>query len=258
MKKTMLTLSLCSALISINSYADTVLGLYAGAQGWNMQTSGGFSQDGNNGDFNFDDEAKSNVYAAFEHPVPLIPNLKLQRTAMDTAGDVTLNANFDFGGETFSISSNVATDVQLTATDVIIYYEMFDNDLVSFDFGINAKYIEGEFLIVSNDDANLVGREEFSGAVPMLYSRLAVGVPFSGFGAYVEGSYLSFDDNTLSDLQAVMTYSLMDNIAVDVTFQLGYRVVTIELEDIGDLGDLNNIYSDLEFTGPFAGIEVHF
>jgi outer membrane protein len=258
MKKTVLSLGLVAALASINCQADTLLGLYGGVQGWNMQTTGGFSENGNNGDFNFEDEAKSNFYVAFEHPVPLIPNIKLQRTEMDTAGAATLDANFAFGGELFSVSADVATDVQLTAIDVILYYELFDNDLVSFDFGINAKYIDGEFLVTDKDVSSQVGREEFSGAVPMLYSRLAVGVPFTGFGAYVEGSYLSFDDNTLSDYQAVITYSLMENFALDVTVQLGYRVVAIELEDIGDLKELNNIYSDLEFKGPFAGIEVHF
>jgi outer membrane protein len=258
MKKTVLSLGLITAVASVSCQADTLLGLYAGAQGWTMQTSGGFSEDGNNGNFNFDDEAKSSFYVAFEHPVPLIPNLKLQRTEMDVAGDTTIDTNFTFGGELFSTSAELFTDVQLTATDVILYYELFDNDLVSFDFGINAKYIEGEFLVIDKDDSSLVGREEFSGAVPMLYSRLAIGIPFTGFGAYVEGSYLSIDDNTLSDYQAVITYSLMDNLAVDVTFQFGYRVVAIELEDIGDLKELNNIYSDLEFKGPFAGLEVHF
>ncbi|WP_299083443.1 TIGR04219 family outer membrane beta-barrel protein [uncultured Paraglaciecola sp.] len=258
MKKTVLSFSLLALLTSVSSQADTLLGLYAGAQGWNMQTSGGFSEDGNNGNFNFEDEAKSNIYIAFEHPVPVIPNIKLQRTEMDTLGDVTLDTNFTFGDELFSLSTTVSTDVQLTATDIILYYELFDNDLVSFDFGINAKYIEGEFLVTSEDDPSRVGREEFSGAVPMLYSRVALGVPFTGFGAYVEGSYLSIDDNTVSDYQAVITYSLMENLALDVTFQVGYRVVAVELEDIGDIKELNNIYSDLEFKGPFAGIEVHF
>jgi outer membrane protein len=86
----------------------------------------------------------------------------------------------------------------------------------------------------------------------MLYSRLALGVPFTGFGAYIEGSLLAIDDHTVSDYQAVITYSLMENLALDVTFQVGYRAVTLELEDLDD------IYSDLEFKGAFAGLEVHF
>ena len=94
--------------------------------------------------------------------------------------------------------------------------------------------------------------EEFSGVVPMLYSRIQVGIPLTGFGAYIEGSFLSFDDQTLTDYQAAVTYSLLDNIAIDMTFQLGYRSLTL------DLDDLDGIYTDLEFSGAFAGVEVHF
>ncbi|MGJ8679976.1 TIGR04219 family outer membrane beta-barrel protein [Paraglaciecola sp.] len=252
MKKTAVTLGLMTLCASFTSQADTLLGLYAGAQGWNMEVDGGFSQDGNNLAFDFDQKAKSNIYAAFEHPIPLIPNIKIQKTDMDTQGSASLTSNYTFGGKLFTANSDAITDVQLSSTDIILYYEFFDNDLISFDFGINAKQIDGELLVTDKDDPTLSGFETFSGPVPMLYSRLEIGVPFTGFGAFAEGSYLNVDDHSLSDFQAAITYSLMENLALDVTFQVGYRAVSLELEDLDD------IYSDLEFKGAFAGIEVHF
>jgi outer membrane protein len=252
MKKTALSLGLIFLGASFTSDADTLLGLYAGAQGWNMQTSGGFSSDGTNADFNFEDQTNSNLYVAFEHPLPLIPNIKVQRTIMDTLGETTLNSQYTFGGEIYAENTDVITDVQLTATDFILYYELFDNDLISFDVGINAKLLDGELLVTQKDDPSNSSREAFSGPVPMVYSRLAIGLPFTGFGAFVEGSFLSLDDHTLSDYQAALTYSLMENLAVDVTFQVGYRAVELELDD------LDNIYSNLEFKGVYAGLEVHF
>ncbi len=214
-----------------------------------METSGGFSNDGSNTEFNFEEQTNTNLYVAFEHPIPLIPNVKVQRTAMDTQGDVILDAQFTLGDKVFAANGNAFTDVSLTTTDFILYYELFDNDLVSFDVGLNAKHIDGEFLATVDGET---GREEFSGPVPMVYSRLAVGVPFTGFGAFVEGSFLSIDDHTISDYQAAITYSLMGNLAIDLTLQLGYRAVTLELDDLDD------IYSDLEFKGIYAGLEVHF
>lgn len=252
MKKTVISLCLVTLCTSYSSHADMLFGLYAGAQGWNMETSGGFSEDGTNANFNFDDEAKSNIYIALEHPIPLIPNIKLQRTAMDTQGDTQLTSNFVFGGQLFTVDSAATTDLTLTSTDIILYYEIFDNDLVSFDVGINAKYLDGELLVTDKNDVSFSGYEEFSGPVPMLYSRVAFGLPMTGFGAYVEGSYLNVDDHTLTDYQAAITYSLMENLALDVTFQAGYRSFQLQLEDLDD------IYSDLEFKGAFAGIEVHF
>tara|TARA_B110000503_G_scaffold141767_1_gene236297 strand:- start:774 stop:1523 length:750 start_codon:yes stop_codon:yes gene_type:complete len=249
MKKNTLTIGLLALCVSFTSQADTLLGLYAGAQAWNMETSGGFSNDGSNTEFNFEEQTNTNLYVAFEHPIPLIPNVKVQRTAMDTQGDVILDAQFTLGDKVFAANGNAFTDVSLTTTDFILYYELFDNDLVSFDVGLNAKHIDGEFLATVDGET---GREEFSGPVPMVYSRLAVGVPFTGFGAFVEGSFLSIDDHTISDYQAAITYSLMENLAIDLTLQLGYRAVTLELDDLDD------IYSDLEFKGIYAGLEVHF
>ena len=249
MKKNTLSIGLLALCVSFTSQADTLLGLYAGAQAWNMETSGGFSNDGSNTEFNFEEQTNTNLYVAFEHPIPLIPNVKVQRTAMDTQGDVILDAQFTLGDKVFAANGNAFTDVSLTTTDFILYYELFDNDLVSFDVGLNAKHIDGEFLATVDGET---GREEFSGPVPMVYSRLAVGVPFTGFGAFVEGSFLSIDDHTISDYQAAITYSLMENLAIDLTLQLGYRAVTLELDDLDD------IYSDLEFKGIYAGLEVHF
>lgn len=249
MKKNTLSLGLLALCVSFTSQADTLLGLYAGAQAWNMETSGGFSNDGSNTEFNFEEQTNTNLYVAFEHPIPLIPNVKVQRTAMDTQGDVILDTQFTLGDKVFAANGNAFTDVSLTTTDFILYYELFDNDLVSFDVGLNAKHIDGEFLATVDGET---GREEFSGPVPMVYSRLAVGVPFTGFGAFVEGSFLSIDDHTISDYQAAITYSLMGNLAIDLTLHLGYRAVTLDLDDLDD------IYSDLEFKGIYAGLEVHF
>ena len=252
MKNIVVFIGLITLCLSHKSDADTLLGLYAGAQTWNMQTSGGFSNNDNNANFNFDEQANSNLYVAFEHPLPLIPNVKLQRTVIDTNGETTLDTGFDFGGKTYASSSNLITDVELTATDFILYYELFDNDLISFDLGLNVKYIDGELFVTDKGDEPNSSRERFSGPIPMAYSRLALGLPLTGFGAFVEGSFLSIDDQTLSDYQAAVTYSLIENLAIDVTFQIGYRAITLELDDLDD------IYADLEFKGFFAGLEVHF
>lgn len=235
-----------------NTYADTFLGVYAGAQAWQMESSGGFSNTNALTNFNFDDETKGNIYVAFEHFVPLIPNIKVAHTDMGTAGDVTLKSNFTFGGQLFLAQSAVNADVQLTNTDIVFYYEILDNDLVSIDIGINAKSINGELLVKNNVDNSNVARQDFSGMVPTLYSRIGIGIPATGLALYAEGSFLSIDDHKLSDYQLGITYDVVDNLAVEVDIQLGYRAYTLELED------LDNIYSNLEFKGAFAGIEVHF
>ncbi|MCV2886638.1 TIGR04219 family outer membrane beta-barrel protein [Aestuariibacter sp. AA17] len=252
MKKSLLLTALVGSLSANVVMADTIFGLYAGAQAWNMDTEGGFANSSTLTNFNFDKETKSTFYVAVEHPIPFIPNIKVARTDMDTGGSTVLQNSFTFDGQLFTSQTNVNTDIALSSTDFILYYELFDNDLISFDLGVNGKYIDGDLFVVDATDSSNAARERFSGVVPMLYSRFAVGMPLTGFGFFAEGNFLSIDDHTLTDYQAAVTYDVLDNPAVDLDLQLGYRVMKLELEDLDD------IYSDIEFKGFYAGVEVHF
>ena len=236
---------------------DTVAGLYLGGQGWYTSPSGGFADDGTfsdgsaMADFNFDSNANSSFYAAVEHPLPFVPNIKLSYTTLDSDGNTSLTSTFTFDGDVYTMGNDIYTQVEMSTTDIILYYELFDNDLVSFDVGVNAKYVDGT-LYVADTDSQTQGEQAFSGIIPMAYSRVAVGLPFTGLGAYAEGSYLSFDDHTLSDYQIALTYSFIESLAVDMTIQAGYRNVSV------DIDDLDGVYADMEFDGAFAGVEIHF
>ena len=250
MNKKLPILLALSTLTSV-THADTLLGVYAGAQGWDMGTSGGFADQQTLTDFNFDSESNGSFYVALEHPIPLVPNIKLINTTLDTSGSTVLSTSFTFDDELFVANNRISNAIDMTMTDFILYYEIFDNDLVSFDLGINGKYVDGT-LLVSDTQTNQFAEQAFSGVVPMAYSRIAVGLPFTGLGAYAEGSYLSLDDSEVSDFQVAITYSFIESLALDLTLQVGYRDLTVELDDLDDT------YSNLSFDGAFAGIEFHF
>lgn len=260
MKKTLLAAGI-AALLSANAHADAI-GLYAGAQVWANETTGAFGEDGDLATFNFSDEEQASYYVAVEHPFPFIPNAKVAQTTLDTTGGVTLNDTFEFGGEVFAANTSADTTVDLSYTDYTIYYELFDNGLFTFDFGLTAREIEGDILVTSqststDDEGNpvavtLEGELSVSEFVPMLYVSTIIGLPFTGYNIFAEGNFLSIDDNVLYDYQAGISYELVDNIAVDVNLTLGYRAMLLELEDVSDL------YTDIEFKGAFAGVIVHF
>lgn len=250
MKKTLIAAALLGLTNTV--YADTLLGVYAGVQGWNIGADGGYADDSNLANFSFNDKTKASFYVALEHPIPLIPNLKIRRTSFSNNGDTTLTSSFTFGNQTFEADSRLVTDIDLTNTDYVLYYELFDNDLVSFDFGLNLKDVDGSIFVQDADNPSLDGTEHFSGFIPLLYSKLIVEMPLTGLGVYAEGNYLSIDDHKVYEYQAALTYNMMDNFAMDMTWQLGYRSFVLKLDD------LDGVYSDLEFKGPFAGVEVHF
>lgn len=250
MKKTLVAALLCSTF-SVTTYADTLLGIYAGAQAWRSSTAGGFASSTSTSNFNFDDDTNSAYYVALEHPLPFVPNVKLIQNSLDSNGLTTLSSDVTFEGQTYLQSTDVMAVSDISSTDFILYYELFDNDIVSFDLGVNGKYIDGSLALTDTATATS-SSGSFSGILPMLYSRVQVGIPFSGLSAYAEGSYLSFNDSSVSDYQIALVYSLIDSLTLDMSVQLGYRDVEIDIDDLDD------VYANLEYDGLFAGVEVHF
>ena len=255
MKKYCLAAALSMACLAPTAQADTLLGLYLGVDGWQSDNSGSFAQDGNLQSFKFDDETFTSYYAALEHPVPLIPNIKLKYTELELNGDTTLDETFSFGGSDYVVGTQVGTVSDLSHIDYILYYEIFDNDLVSIDLGVNAKQFDGEITVTGTSQdggQNTTERVDFSGFVPLVYGRAEVGLPLTGLSVFFEGSLLAIDDSKVQDYQMGVAYALLDNLAIDMDIKAGYRSMTLELDDIDD------IYTDLDASGPFAGIQIHF
>jgi len=253
MKKAIIAASLAAALCT-SAQADTLLGLYLGGQIWANQAEGTFGEgEIDQAAFNFDNEKQGSFFVALEHPIPLIPNIKIASTTLDTVGGATISGtnNFTFGNETYNANSELDTTFDTSYVDYTFYYEVFDNDLITFDFGITARDLDSQIDIVNQAGSQNSGLS-VSGILPLLYVNTIIGLPFTGFNVFAEANFLSYDDNTIYDYQAGVSYEVLDNLAIDLNVTLGYRAVKLELNDIDDL------YSDLTFDGVFAGVVLHF
>lgn len=252
MKKLPLVLAVAAVAMGTCAQADTVFGVYGSADVWSMDSSGGFGSSSTGmQDFNLDNENKVSFSIALEHPVPIIPNFLLRTTDLSTSGDTTLDVDFEFTGEIFDQHTTVATDFKLQSTDITLYYEVFDNDVVSFDLGLTGKYLDGEFEVES-EDKTVSAKESFKGIVPMLYGAVQIGLPTTGFSFFGELSALSIDDHKVQDYQAGVAYSFLDNLAIDMSVRAGYREFSLELDNLDD------VFADWSFDGPFLGVEAHF
>ncbi|BED88046.1 MULTISPECIES: TIGR04219 family outer membrane beta-barrel protein [unclassified Pseudoalteromonas] len=256
MKKYCLAAALSMACLAPAAQADTLLGLYVGVDGWQSDNDGQFSyKDNAPQDFNFEDETFISYYAALEHPVPLVPNLKLKYTELELNGSATLTDTFSFNGSDYVVGTTANTLSDLTHIDYILYYEIFDNDLISIDLGLNAKQFDGDIVVTGTTQqggTNFSETVDFSGFVPLAYGRAEAGLPFTGLSVFFEGSFLAIDDSKVQDYQVGVAWELIDNLAVDVAVKAGYRSMTLELDDVDDIN------SDIDASGPFAGIQVHF
>ncbi len=240
MRKSILPTALLATLAlstsSFNANADA-LGLFVGGGGWDHDASGTF---GTTGDPDIDVETNLNygskqdtyVWAAFEHFVPLIPNIRIEAATLGHSGNTS---GVVFNGTPVSGDSSISLD----NTDAILYYRLLDN-WVNFDFGLNIRTLDGKFNIDSESIT-------ISETVPMLYLSAQFDLPFSGFSV---GGDINIVDYNGSKLQDVRLRGIYEFGVIGI--EAGLKSTTIELDDV------DNVTANLEFEGLFFGAFLHF
>ena len=245
MKKNILLLSLATCL-AISANADT-LGLEIGAAYWNAQTSGNVEYKGSSidleKDLGYGDLNTNFIWASFEHPIPLIPNLKIQHTQIDDSSSNSTSVTFDNKIYTGTVSSSI----KLNQTDFILYYELLDN-WVNFDLGINGKYLDGSVNMSDSVGGTASSTKDLTYIVPMAYAKVKFDLPFSGLSVESDLSYISYSGSKFYDFKGGVNYLTSFGLGATV----GYRTEKIQLDDV------SNVYSDIEISGAYAGLYYHF
>ncbi len=227
--------------------ADTIGGEVA-AGGWNHDPSGwvqyptGSDKIDLDSDLNLDTRTELYLKAKIEHPLPLLPNIRLAFTQNQSSGDGTITKSFNFGVITITGGDRVHTETKLDSYDATFYYEIVDIGL-DFDLGLTARYIDG-YVDIKSLTTGIRDKTEFTGLFPMLYANARVPVPvLGGLSIGAEGSYITYDGSTLYDLQADVRYEFTMGLGVEA----GYRAQKIKLDDV------ENTSTDVDIEGFFIG-----
>ena len=234
------------AAMPVMATAD-VLSIAVGGGVWNETPDGNIIQPSNattptvdvKNNLFWTEESQGYLFATLEHPIPILPNVRLMYTSLDHAGNG--NTSFEFDGVTYA--GNVANDFTIEETDLLLYYEVLDN-VVSLDLGLNIRLLDISFNI--NDGVNTT-TESVSGTVPLIYGMVG-GSPWPGVMLSAEANYMSYSGSTISDFNAKISYTTDFFVGVEA----GYRTQTIELDDVDDTN------ANLDFKGPFIGAYVKF
>ncbi|WP_111861281.1 TIGR04219 family outer membrane beta-barrel protein [Acinetobacter sp. CFCC 10889] len=184
---------------------------------------------GINSEYDLDRKGTVQASVAFEHPVPVIPNVKVKYTKLDT--------------ETEENTVN-KTDINLDHTDLILYYEILDN-VVKADVGVGATRLNGDVKQFGTS----VDIDEYS---PIIYAEVGAKLPFTGLSAKAEATYTNVNDVKITDAQAEVQYNFVQSMLLDLGAKVGYRIMNIELDDM-DKRDMK-----FEFKGPYIGLDAHF
>lgn len=220
------------------------LGLFFGVSGWDAENTGDV-QSGSvpvsvDNDLGFESETLAQAYVAFDHFIPLIPNVRLQYVDLDYEGDGQLSKDFDG----INFNGNVATQLDLNQTDLIAYWRILDN-VVNLDLGVQVSRIDGSLSI---RQAGAASNTNFDEILPAGYLSAGVDLPFTGLsltGGLAVGA--DVDGGRLNDLRVNLNYE----IGV-VGADLGWRKLDLMLDDV------EGVDNDFTLSGPYLGLTLHF
>jgi len=186
-------------------------------------------------------------YLYIEHPIPIIPNIRLGTTSLKLGGSGTVTTAFTYNGTTYNSTDNVTSNLDLSHTELALYYEVIDTG-IDLDLGLNFKFFTGNVNIVDTTTTQSA-TTDFKQTVPMLYGALTIPIPGTGFKFAGDISTISYKDSTFTDYLVRVRYETDFMLGVEV----GYRSIHIDYQDTGA-----NEYAKLDMKGPYVMAHLSF
>lgn len=243
MKKLIPAATACLFVAAPVAQAD-VMGLGATIGYWDSDLSGtaasGSDRVDVENDLDLSNNDEVNLSAFLEHPVPLLPNVRLSYVRIDQTGRGELSSGFD------GVPAGVPVDSELDwrQTDLTLYYEILDN-WVNLDLGLTARDLDAELEV--SDEAGLTrSTTDVDAVVPMVYAASRFDLPLTGLSVGVSGNLVSYGGDSLYDYDLFGQYQIYG-----VQVRAGYREMAVDYEDGDDS-------LDIDVGGPFASVGFSF
>lgn len=247
-----LTPYLFGLLMTTASVSADTIGFTIGAAMWNHAPNGdmAYSESGAATEIDLEKtldlstETEGFFWLAIEHPVPLLPNVRLQRSSINSEGSNSINQSVKFGDTTYNIGDQLDSDISLDQTDVTLYYEVLDN-VFSLDLGMNVKVINADLKISSSAVKEKASLDIY---IPMLYAAVRFDLPLTGAYLGGSGSLIGYSGSSYSDYLLNVGYESSLGLGIEG----GYRTQRIELDEVEDIS------ADFQFSGAYLGMFYHF
>jgi outer membrane protein len=243
MKKTAIALAML-AVAPLSAHADLLFTLGAKASVWNADASGQLDKDVSvEDDLNIDSENGQQLTVYFEHPIPLLPNIKIKQTNLEMTGNG--NVNITFLDKNFT--GDVDSTLDLTHTDLTLYWGLpLPIPFFDFNFGLTARQFDGLAEVRSSSDS---ASQDLNFVIPMAYGEIKVTTPF-GVYANADINYIGTSGNKLSDVSYGLGYDLPIPV-VDLGLEAGYRAINLKTNE-----DLADIATDVKISGLYYGASL--
>lgn len=245
------------SLASTSAFALPGLDVWAGGYSWQTKYEGDISASSSGQPINLSvsdnlglkDSDNNVIWAAFEHPIPFIPDIQIKKTELETQGTGAFTQTFEFAGQSYAINEPLNSRISLNHTDITAYWGL-PIPFVTANLGLNVRKFDGDLAINT-------GVSELDTPVPMLFTRLGAELPLTGLELMAEANYIGYKDTSHLDYQVVLRYTLPVIPVLDVNLEAGYRSFQLDIDPTdfnGDSGDLN---ADIDMSGVFLGVSLH-
>ena len=256
MKKLTTTLALAAAITTAANADFTRIEM--GVGGWDENPKGYITYTDTNsgayGRYDSDEKSHTSTYAwlLVKHPIPIIPNIRLEYVKIDDNGKVS--------GQFEDFTTGGLQDASFTMNqyDIIPYYNILDNTLwTTIDLGVDVKVLDTTFEAKGVTINNLGTIGDYSDkktvAVPMGYVRARVQIPATGLGVEGDVKYITYSGSTFSDVRIKADYTFDITPVIQPGIEVGYRRQKLDLESSDNKTKVN-----MTFDGVYAGVMLRF
>ena len=197
-------------------------------------------------DLGIDNEYFPGVEATFgigDHEITVSYSL------IDLSGSKHISDEIVFNGETYPAGTSVDSELTTSMIDFEYQYKFLnlENILAGFSLGLIArvKYFDGEFTLSSSD---VDSQEDIQVPIPMLGLGAKIGILADILEARAKVVGIGYDGS--------YSYDAMADVSVTpfpfLNIYGGYRIMSLKIDDFED------IYTEMDFYGPYAGLAITF
>ena len=255
--KKILTMGLLTSSLLLSQLNADFVRVEMGGGVWDYKPSGTGSYSdstGATGKYKSDEKKSSDAYVwmLIKHPVPLVPNLRLEYC--DVKDEGLVNGRFkDFD----TLGATTTAHYELKQYDIIPYYNLLDNLMwTTVDVGIDIKVVDASYTANGVEILSLGSVGDYHDTdtlvIPLAYARGRVEVPGTGLGLEADGKYVTYDGSTVYDFRAKVDYTFDFNV-IQPGVELGYRVQKFDIKTDDDKTKMN-----IDFSGFYAGVMLRF
>lgn len=237
---------LLAAPLGAAPLVDLYGGVFSGQTALSGTLSSGPGQADIEQDLGFDDTRQTVVYLGLEHPVPVLPNVRLRYTRLAEEANGQVQTAFVFDGQAFAPGTPVVSSVELEYTDLTLYYTPLDL-AVKVDLGLTARQVRGEFQVQNRLLPANRGEQTVDEVLPLVHVGVYGKLPLTGFYANGELNGVALEGDSMVDARAGIGW--VSNLLLGV--ELGYQLQQVDAE-------LGNLTLDTDAGGPYLAVSLNF